>query len=274
MKRDPYATFIKVWLGGSLATTIILVTALFVADRTPFGVALFVSIFAVPFCLIGITIITAAPIGALAWATRKLRIQSLVLSVAYAGLVVGAGIYLYVEPRIVREVDIDAMYGFKNLPPSRAGAKEEYFATQFPTAKEIEDYWFDSTLLISDPPRNNRIYYFDKDYHFKEWANSGLGTESWAISPFQERLKLGSRSRLVTIQCFAVLMDVGGAQRDCVGIEDVTFMIHRARTGTREHRKGDVFGLSGRKKAPFYLPTKEPITIDSVLAELQRQSSQ
>lgn len=273
MQSDPHAAFIKVWLGGSLTFATVIVVAVFGYDWPGVVASLLFGTILLLVCFFVIALLSMAPMGALAWATRKLRRQSLILSIAYAALVVSIGLYLHFNSN-VREVDVDAMYGSKYGPPAKPGAKEEYFSRQFPTTKEIEDYWFDSTLLVSDPPTQNHVYYFDKTYHRTEWRSTYLNTERWIISPFQEKLKLGSQFRTVTIQCFAVLIGVGNAQRDCVPVDTLDRMIIRHKTGTREYRKGDVFGLSGRKKAPFYLPMKEPITIDSVLAELQRQSPQ
>ena len=273
MTTDLHAAFLKVWLGGSLAIATIIVAAILAYDWPGMAWGLQFSSILLPVLFFCAAFLAIAPIGALAWATRRLRRQSLILSVAYAGLVGSVGLYIYLNQN-VREVDLDAMYDSKYRPPSKAGAKEEHFAHQFPTVKEIEDYWLDSTLLVSDPSRSNRVFYFDRDYHRTEWTNTYLATESWAISPFQERLKLGSQSRVVTVQCFAVLTDVGNAQRDCTSVWDVSLMNQSGRTSTREHRKGDVFGLSGRKTAPFALPSREPVTINSLLAELQRRSSQ
>jgi hypothetical protein len=177
---------------------------------------------------------------------------------------------IYVSNTYVRVVRLDNMYDPKY--GDRVERRDEYFASDFPSSKDIDSYLLDSTLLFSQPPRGNRVYYFDKDYKFISWRDGIIEIGKWWTSPSLQIIHFGSRWRVAIVSNFCTLsfsMPADSQRDNCYGVETITSLL--GRVSTREYRKGNTFGLSSDKPAPFELP-KSTITIDSLLAGLPSKS--
>jgi hypothetical protein len=180
-----------------------------------------------------------------------------------AVLVVWLYVFAYDHVSVVR---LDNMYDPKY--GDRVGRRDEYFAADFPSSADIEKYLLDSTLLFSQPPRGNRVYYFDGDHKFISWREDIIHSGKWWTSPRLQIIRLGERWRAAVVYTFCSLsFDMpADAQRDnCYGVETITSLLARGPGSTREYRKGNVFGLFDNKPAPFRLPNSA-ITIDSLLS--------
>src|SRR5262249_3312718 len=71
------------------------------------------------------------------------------------------GVYLYAW---LNAVIVD-LSNFENPIYGRPkGSAEMYFSRAFPSAEEIEDYWKNSTLVVSDLKLGNGVRYFDDDH--------------------------------------------------------------------------------------------------------------
>jgi hypothetical protein len=174
-------------------------------------------------------------------------------------------IYVSGYVRVVRLDDIfDPKYGY------RVGLREEYFSRDFPNAKDIESYLFDSTLLISNPPLGNGVYYFDKDHKYLFWHENLIEAGKWWVFPSWQLIRLGNRWRLATVQTFCALsfaLPTDAQQDNCYFVETTTSLLGQGHGSEREYRKGNVLGLLSNQQAPFRLPTSA-ITINSLLSSL------
>ena len=184
-----------------------------------------------------------------------------------AGIVLATCLAVYVSAnvRIVRLDNIyNPEYGY------RVGRREEHFSNKFPTTQDIETYLFDSTLLVSNPPHQSVVRYFDREHNYISWHSNLIESGKWWSSPEWQLIRLGDRWRFATVQTFCTISLVFGVpetgrQDNCYSVETTSSLFSFG--GTREHRSGDVFKLTGRQAAPFKIPDK-PITIDSLLTLL------
>ena len=160
----------------------------------------------------------------------------------------------------VEVVDLDKRYDPKT------GYAAKYFSQKFPSAQEIEDYWRDATLVISDPQHfGNIVRYFDDHRQIISWFGSRLAQSEWNLSSVWQLLKFDGHARFVVIQKFCTHSSENpdGA---CQLVSDTGALLNR---GTSEYRKSDIFGLAGRKNPPFPMP-KAPISTDMLLAQLSK----
>jgi hypothetical protein len=194
---------------------------------------------------------------------RQIRIFGL-----WAAGVLSVVLVLYTST-YVRIVSLDNMFDPKY--GHRVGRREEYFSREFPSAQDIEAYLFDSTLLISKPPRNSRVYYFDRDYNYITWRGNLIEKGKWrSLARGWQVIRFGDRWRFAAVQSFCVLslaMPADAQQDNCYPVETTQSLFTQGLGTARERRKGDVFGLSLRAAAPFELPDKL-VTIDSLLEQL------
>jgi hypothetical protein len=166
----------------------------------------------------------------------------------------------------VRIVRLDNMYSPKY--GDRVGRREEYFDASFPSFEEIESYLSDATLVFSQPPGGNRVYYFDRDHRFISWSENVIEAGKWWTSPGVQIIRLGHRWRFAVVQHFCTLslgMPADAQQDNCYAVEKITSLLSQGLGSKRDYRKGNVLGLSDSKPAPFRLPDT-PVTIDSLLS--------
>ena len=183
-----------------------------------------------------------------------------------AGLLIGVilGIWLYIYAydriRIVRLDNLfDPAYGFQ------VGRREQFFAQKFPSSSDIKAYLHDSTILLSNPPIGNQVYYFDRDDAFISWYDSKIEAGKWRSFPNLQILRLDGKWRIAVVYAFCISYPDRDAiaQRDnCYEIESVDSILSRG--SRREYRKGNVFNLGRDKPTPARLPKSE-ITIESLL---------
>jgi hypothetical protein len=198
---------------------------------------------------------------------KSLWTRRAIISGFLAGAILAVWLAVYVSSN-VRVVRLDNMYDPRY--GDRVGRREEYFSRDFPTAKDIETYLFNSTLLISNPPRSSVVYYFDSDHKYTLWHANLIETGKWWSFSRWQLIRLGDQWRFATVQTFCTVsfaMLADAQQDNCYSVETPSSVFSQGRGTTREHKLGDVFNLSGRTQVPFKLPDV-PITIESLLARL------
>jgi hypothetical protein len=181
------------------------------------------------------------------------------------GAVLAGWLYFYASDHIkIIQLDsiFDPAYGYPQ------GYREEYFAKTFPSSSDIESYLSNATLLISKPPLGNVIYYFDEYRHFTLWHDNIVEGGEWWLIPKLQMLRLGKQWRFAVVQsfCRSVSGMLADAQKDnCYSVESVDSLPSRGAGSRREYSKGNVFGLSTERSAPFQLPSSQ-ISIASLLS--------
>jgi hypothetical protein len=188
------------------------------------------------------------------------------------GLLIGFLIiwsYAHLHDRI-RVVHLDRIfnpaYGFP------AGYRESYFGQDFPSAKAIKEYLTDATILFSEPPYGNQIFYFDHDQGFVSWRNKVTSSGNWRLFPGLQIIELGGRWRITFVQTFCSWvsdMSAEEQQDNCYDISSIESILGRGLGSRREYRKGNVFNISAGKPPPFQLPDSA-ITIESLTASKTR----
>ncbi len=132
--------------------------------------------------------------------------------------------------------------------------KERYFLETFPSRHEIEDYLLNTTILISDPPIGNSVYYFDNDQHSFNWHGNQIIKGHWFLYPMFVRRVYSVKSRFDLAYSFCRELDDGSFTEDnCVLLGSTNQIM--AGYGQMDYAKGDIFDLSKRSKPPFTMPT-------------------
>jgi hypothetical protein len=149
---------------------------------------------------------------------------------------------------------IDNIANFSNEPASR---------------KEIEDFLFDATILVSDPPLNS-VTYFDKGGNFFEWYANGVKRGSWSLYPMLDRRTYNEKSRFDVVYSYCREYDDGSLKEDnCFLLESTKQLL--SWPGADEYERGDIFDLSRRQKPPFDIYGMTRITLSELRARLSRQ---
>jgi hypothetical protein len=173
--------------------------------------------------------------------------------------------YVYAHDRI-RVVHLDRIfnpaYGFPE------GYRETYFAREFPSSQAIKEYLSDATILFSQPPSGNELFYFNSAQEFISWRDGLVSSGSWRIFPALQIIELGGRWRVTVVQRFCSLvsdMPADTQQDNCYDVTSIESILSRGPQARREYKKGNVFNISADKPVPFRLP-ESAITIDSLLS--------
>lgn len=183
------------------------------------------------------------------------------------GLVLGVWScsFAYDRVRIVRLDNLyDPQYGYS------VGREEQHFNQNFPSLNEIKTYLSNSTILHSRPPTGNEVFYFDGNDGFVFWHDSAVETGKWWLIPRLQILLLGERWRLAIVQTFCMSFSNRSKisqQNNCYYVQSFASLLARGRGTWHEYRKENVFGLAPDKPAPFQLPMKSEISINSLLTD-------
>ena len=191
------------------------------------------------------------------------------------GLIVGTVLiicsysYVHGHVRIIRLDRIfNPTYGFPE------GYRETYFARVFPSSQAINEYLTDATILFSQPPNGNEIFYFNHEQQFVSWRGNIVSGGTWRLSPSLQIIELDGKWRTAIVQRFCTLMSEmpANAQQDnCYDVSDIESILSRGLGSRREYKKGNVFDISANKPAPFQLPDSA-ITFDSLMSALAGKS--
>jgi len=171
---------------------------------------------------------------------------------------------------------INRLVMFENVDRSISGgmyAKMEHFTRAYPTGDEISAYLSDATLLLSRPPVDNRVYYFDEDHNYIVWRDNIPYLGTWSSAPFIKIMTFEGRWRITTVNLFCHwAFDVHSGyisnQVDNCYIVESLDQLFTDPHATHEYRKGNIFKLS-KSKVPFPLPSSD-ITIDHLLPAIQK----
>ncbi len=149
-------------------------------------------------------------------------------------------------------------------------SKERYFSETFPTRDEIERYLSDATILLSDPPGINTVYYFGHDGRYYYWNGNDnrIARGYWFLYPMIDRRIYDGRSRFDLAYLFCrEHYDDSFNDDNCIllGSTDQIMKYH----GYREYAKGDVFNLSKLESPPFNLGPRR-ISIEQLRAAVNK----
>jgi hypothetical protein len=174
--------------------------------------------------------------------------------------------FAYDHVRVVRLDDIlNPAYGYPE------GSRDAYFAKNFPSSGEIEEFLLNTTLVISKPPRGNEVYYFSKDHKLVLWHDKNIEDGEWWSSPKLQILILGQKRRFAVVQSFCISF-LGPAAAppldNCYSVEDVESLLSRGLDSRKERVTGNPFNLGQGNSPPFDLPKSE-ISIASLLRSIQ-----
>lgn len=174
--------------------------------------------------------------------------------------------FVYDHVRVVRLDDIfNPTYG------SPVGSREAYFTKDFPSSGDISHFLLDTTLVVSEPPRGNEVFYFDKDHNLVLWRDNIVQGGEWRSSSELQILKLGKERRFAIVQTFCILFlgPVASPQIDnCYSVADVDSLLPRRPEARKERVAGNIFNLAPGKSPPFNLPRSE-ISVASLLQSMQ-----
>lgn len=183
------------------------------------------------------------------------------------GLILGAWscAYAYDHIRIIRLDNLyDPQYGYP------VGREEQHFNQNFPSSNEIKAYLSNATILHSNPPTGNEVFYFDENDGFVFWRESTIENGKWWLIPRFQILLLGERWRLAIVQTFCMSFSNRSKilqQDNCYYVESFASLLARGRGTQHEYRKENAFDLAREKPASFQLPMKSRISISSLLAD-------
>jgi hypothetical protein len=156
---------------------------------------------------------------------------------------------------------------------------ESYFSRPIPTAQDIESYLLNATILVSDPPGGNAVYYFDAPYHFLKWRNffrapaDDVLEGTWSIDWYLLPMELNGRWRVALEQVICT-RSPDSLPADVPFCHDVQTLSPMLRFGRYpEYRVGNVFNLSANGSVPFPIP-KTSISIDELVAIGKAQTRQ
>jgi len=137
-----------------------------------------------------------------------------------------------------------------------AGQKQRYFAENFPTRQNIEDYVSNNTFLEYENPFGNTIYYYSSNGTYISWHQNSLEQRRWFIEPIlYRRLYLnGWKLDIAYVLCLEL---IGNTFMDGCHIVTSLNNILPSQSNIIDQKNGDIFGLSKRKKPPFDLPITE-----------------
>ncbi|MDE2377081.1 hypothetical protein [Bradyrhizobium sp.] len=183
------------------------------------------------------------------------------------GFVSAFFVYAHVADRI-RVVHLDGMfdpaYGYT------PGFRERYFNQDFVSADAIRDYLHDATLLISNPPRGNHVYYFDSEQKFVSWRDKIIESGMWWTYPEVQILHLGPHWRVAVVQTFCLSLFGTAAVRqqdNCYGVSQLDSLLTAGKGSRRDYRSGNILELDASKLPPLPLPSSE-LSIASLLSKL------
>jgi hypothetical protein len=185
--------------------------------------------------------------------------------VILAALFLAAWGYVWAYDRI-KVVRLDEMFSPKYGWP--VGARDQYFASKFPSSAEIEAYLSNATILFSHPPTDNIVFYFGNNRQFISWFDQSTSVGKWSISPHLRIILLGQQwqAAVIYVFCSHVAGLPNEAQQDsCREVERLDSIFSQGRDARREYQKGDVFNLQDNQEKIGPLP-KVDISISSVLA--------
>jgi hypothetical protein len=140
--------------------------------------------------------------------------------------------------------------------------KESYFTQSRPSARDINDYLSDATIMVSDS--QNSITYFDDDHRLFTWFGNRLDEGFWKITWNLKLLTFESGTRRRSVVAYVFCHGRDGVVREdhCYSVDKLSDIFP---FGGREYRKGDVFKIRGASSAPMLLPDKPALSIEQVL---------
>ena len=144
--------------------------------------------------------------------------------------------------------------------------KERLFTETLPSRQDIENFFFNTTIVTSHPPIGNDVRYFDNQGNFFAWHGNEIEKGRWYTYSVSLTRTYWGLSREDVAQVFCRELDDGSFTQDnCVMITGVQQLF--SYYGTHEQVVGDILDLSGRQKAPFKLPITE-ITLSELKVRL------
>jgi hypothetical protein len=144
-----------------------------------------------------------------------------------------------------------------------------HFSMELASRKEIEDFLFDATILISYPPFNS-VTYFDNRGRMFEWSGNEIRTGRWFLYPMLDRRIYKGKWRFDVVYSYCREFDDGSLKEDnCVLLGSTKQLL--SWPGADEYARGDIFDLALRQKPPFNIYEMTGITLAQLKVRLSHQ---